>query len=334
MVRAAAAAQLEWDMLGGEGRAALLDRAADLFEEHRRSSFRCACARPARRWSMRCSNCARRSISCASTRPRRGASSARRCALPGPTGEWNELRLHGRGVFATISPWNFPLAIFTGLVSAPLAAGNTVIAKPAEQTPLIAALAVELMHQAGIPKDVVQLAPGAGSVVGGALTAHPPLAGVVFTGSTETARMINRTLAERDGPIIPFIAETGGQNAMIVDSSALPEQVTRDVISSAFQSAGQRCSALRVLFVQDDVADPMIAMIAGAMDALTIGDPARIETDVGPVIDAAAKKALDEHIAWLDQHATKINRLDLPKATNGHFRCSGLLRDQAPKRLE
>ena len=146
-------------------------------------------------------------------------------------------------------------------MSAPLAAGNAVIAKPAGQTPLIGALAVELMHQAGIPKDVVQLAPGSGRVVGGTLTAHPLLSGVVFTGSTETARMINRTLAERDGPIIPFIAETGGQNAMIVDSSALPEQVTRDVISSAFQSAGQRCSALRVLFVQEDVADGMIAMM-------------------------------------------------------------------------
>ena len=151
-----------------------------------------------------------------------------------------------------------------------------MIAKPAGQTPLIGALAVELMHQAGIPKDVVQLAPGEGRVVGGTLTAHPLLAGVVFTGSTETARMINRTLAERDGPIIPFIAETGGQNAMIVDSSALPEQVTRDVISSAFQSAGQRCSALRVLFVQEDVADQMIAMIAGAMRALKVGDPSEL----------------------------------------------------------
>src|SRR4029078_5770736 len=172
-----------------------------------------------------------------------------------------------------ISPWNFPLAIFTGLASAPLAAGNAVIAKPAGQTPLIGALAVEMMHQAGIPEDVVQLAPRSGRVGGGALTAHPLLAGVVFTGSTETARTINRTLAERDGPIIPFIAATGGQNAMIVDRSALPEQVTRDVISSAFQSAGQRCSALRVLFVQEDVADPMIEMIAGAMRALKVGDP-------------------------------------------------------------
>jgi RHH-type proline utilization regulon transcriptional repressor/proline dehydrogenase/delta 1-pyrroline-5-carboxylate dehydrogenase len=230
------------------------------------------------------------------------------------------LRLHGRGVFASISPWNFPLAIFTGLVAAPLAAGNAVIAKPAGQTPLIGALAVELMHRAGIPRDIVQLAPGSGRVVGGTLTAHPQLAGVVFTGSTETARMINRTLAERDGPIIPFIAETGGQNAMIVDSSALPEQVTRDVISSAFQSTGQRCSALRVLFVQEDVAEPMIAMIAGAMRALRIGDPARLATDVGPVIDADARRLLDEHIQWLDKNARRICRLPLPDETaHGSF---------------
>jgi RHH-type proline utilization regulon transcriptional repressor/proline dehydrogenase/delta 1-pyrroline-5-carboxylate dehydrogenase len=240
--------------------------------------------------------------------------------LPGPTGEQNELRLHGRGVIASISPWNFPLAIFTGLIAAPLAAGNAVIAKPAGQTPLIGALAVELMQQAGIPKDIAQLAPGGGRIVGGALTAHPLLAGVVFTGSTETARMINRTLAERDGPIIPFVAETGGQNAMIVDSSALPEQVTRDVISSAFQSAGQRCSALRVLFVQDDVADDMIRMIAGAMEALHVGNPADLATDVGPVIDADAKKLLDEHIQWLDKNAKLVCRLKSPKeAANGYF---------------
>src|SRR5262249_35552646 len=233
------------------------------------------------------------------------ASEARRqftkpLPLPGPTGEQNELRLHGRGVIAAISPWNFPLAIFTGLTSAPLAAGNAVIAKPAGQTPLIAALAITLMHKAGIPKEVVQLAPGSGRVVGGTLTAHPLLAGVVFTGSNETARMINRTLADRDGPIIPFVAETGGQNAMIVDSSALPEQVTRDVISSAFQSAGQRCSALRVLCIQDDIADSMLEMIVGAMKALTVGDPADIRTDVGPVIDEGAKSALDKHLTELE----------------------------------
>ena len=314
MVRAGHSAQVRWDSLGGEARARLLDRTADLYEEHSEEFFS-LCIREGGKTLVDAILEVREAVDFL----RFYASEARRqfarpLPLPGPTGEQNELRLHGRGVFASISPWNFPLAIFTGLVSAPLAAGNAVVAKPAGQTPLIGALAVELMHRAGIPKDVVQLAPGSGSVVGGTLTAHPLVAGVVFTGSTDTARMINRTLAERDGPIIPFIAETGGQNAMIVDSSALPEQVTRDVISSAFQSAGQRCSALRVLFVQEDVADQMIAMIAGAMRALKVGDPRDIATDVGPVIDAAAKKALDEHLKWLDKNAKRICLLEQPKA--------------------
>jgi len=314
MARAAHAAQVGWDALGGEARARLLERAADLYEEHAEEFFS-LCIREAGKTLIDAVLEVREAVDFL----RYYAAEARRqfsrpLPLPGPTGEQNELRLHGRGVFASISPWNFPLAIFTGLATAPLAAGNAVIAKPAGQTPLIGALAVDLMHQAGIPKDVIQLAPGAGRVVGGTLTAHPLLAGVVFTGSTETARQINRTLAERDGPIIPFIAETGGQNAMIVDSSALPEQVTRDVISSAFQSAGQRCSALRVLFVQDDVADAMITMIAGAMDALTVGDPRQFVTDCGPVIDAGAKQQLDEHLAWLDKNARKIRQLELPKA--------------------
>jgi RHH-type transcriptional regulator, proline utilization regulon repressor / proline dehydrogenase / delta 1-pyrroline-5-carboxylate dehydrogenase len=320
MVRAAHAAQVEWDSLGGEKRAQLLERAANLYEEHAEEFFS-LCTREAGKTLVDGVLEVREAVDFL----RFYASEARRqftkpLSLPGPTGEQNELRLHGRGVIAAISPWNFPLAIFTGLVSAPLAAGNAVIAKPAGQTPLIGALAIELMHQAGIPKGIVQLAPGSGRVVGGTLTAHPLLSGVVFTGSTETARMINRTLAERDGPIIPFVAETGGQNAMIVDSSALPEQVTRDVISSAFQSAGQRCSALRVLFVQEDVADGMIEMIAGAMQALTVGDPRDLTTDVGPVIDEAAKKVLDDHIKWLDQNAKKICRLKAPKeASNGCF---------------
>jgi len=320
MVRAGHEAQVEWDALGGEKRAQLLERAADLYEEHAEEFFS-LCTREAGKTLVDGVLEVREAVDFL----RFYASEARRqftkpLSLPGPTGEQNELRLHGRGVIGAISPWNFPLAIFTGLVSAPLAAGNAVIAKPAGQTPLIAALAVELMHQAGIPKDIVQLAPGSGRVVGGTLTAHPLLAGVVFTGSTETARTINRTLAERDGPIIPFVAETGGQNAMIVDSSALPEQVTRDVISSAFQSAGQRCSALRVLFVQEDVADGMIEMIAGAMDALKVGDPSDLATDVGPVIDEAAKKVLDEHLKWLDKNAKKIRRLEAPKeAKNGCF---------------
>jgi RHH-type transcriptional regulator, proline utilization regulon repressor / proline dehydrogenase / delta 1-pyrroline-5-carboxylate dehydrogenase len=320
MVRAGHAAQVGWDSLGGEARAKLLERTADLYEAHAEEFFS-LCTREAGKTLMDAVLEVREAVDFL----RFYASEARRqftkpLPLPGPTGEHNELRLHGRGVIAAISPWNFPLAIFTGLVSAPLAAGNAVIAKPAGQTPLIAALAVDLMHQAGIPRDIVQLAPGSGRVVGGSLTAHPLLAGVVFTGSTETARMINRTLAERDGPIIPFVAETGGQNAMIVDSSALPEQVTRDVISSAFQSAGQRCSALRVLFVQEDVADGMIKMIAGAMEALKVGNPSELSTDVGPVIDEAAKKVLDEHLDWLDKNAKKICRLDAPKeAANGCF---------------
>ncbi|MFO0202550.1 MAG: aldehyde dehydrogenase family protein, partial [Alphaproteobacteria bacterium] len=184
------------------------------------------------------------------------------------------------GVSAAITPWNVPLAIFIGMATAALAAGNTVLAKPAEQTPLIAALAVRLCHEAGIPDDVLQLVPGDGKV-GALLTARPEIAGVAFTGSTETARAINRALAQRDGPIATLIAETGGQNAMIVDSSALPEQVTRDVVASAFQSAGQRCSALRVLYLQDDVYDGMLEMIRGAFEALVIGDPLQLTTDVG-----------------------------------------------------
>src|SRR4051794_21876346 len=296
MVRTGHSAQPGWDAAGGEARARLLDRTADLFEEHR-EEFCSLCIREGGKTLPDAVLEVREAVDFL----RFYASEARRqftrpLPLPGPTGEQNELRLHGRGVFACISPWNFPLAIFAGPVAAALAAGNTAIAKPAEQTPLIGALAIDLFHQAGVPKDVVQLAPGDGRV-GAALTAHPLLGGVAFTGSTETARLINRTLAERDGPIIPFIAETGGQNAMIVDSSALPEQVTRDVVSSAFQSAGQRCSACRVIFVQEDVADGMVRMIAGAMEALKIGDPADLATDVGPVIDEEAKRALDEHLA-------------------------------------
>jgi RHH-type proline utilization regulon transcriptional repressor/proline dehydrogenase/delta 1-pyrroline-5-carboxylate dehydrogenase len=316
MVRAAHAAQVGWDALGGEARAKLLDRTADLYEENR-ELFYSLCIREGGKTLPDAILEVREAVDFL----RFYASEARRqftrpLPLPGPTGEQNELRLHGRGVFACISPWNFPLAIFSGPVAAALAAGNTAIAKSAEQTPLIGALAIDLFHEAGFAKDVVQLAPGDGRV-GAALTAHPLLAGVAFTGSTETARLINRTLAERDGPIIPFIAETGGQNAMIVDSSALPEQVTRDVISSAFQSAGQRCSACRVVFVQEDVADGMIRMIAGAVQALKVGDPRDLATDVGPVIDEEAKHALDEHLTWLDKNARRICRLPLPNET-GH----------------
>ncbi|MFZ4531148.1 MAG: bifunctional proline dehydrogenase/L-glutamate gamma-semialdehyde dehydrogenase PutA [Alsobacter sp.] len=216
--------------------------------------------------------------------------------LPGPTGEENRLLHRGRGVFICISPWNFPLAIFVGQVAAGLAAGNAVVAKPAGQTPLIAFEAVRALHEAGVPASALHLVPGDGTV-GARLVAHPAVAGVAFTGSTRTARAINRALAAKDGPIVPLIAETGGINAMIVDATALPEQVADDVVTSAFRSAGQRCSALRLLCLQDDVADPMLAMIIGAARELKLGDPRDLSVQVGPVIDADAKHRLEAHIA-------------------------------------
>jgi RHH-type proline utilization regulon transcriptional repressor/proline dehydrogenase/delta 1-pyrroline-5-carboxylate dehydrogenase len=221
---------------------------------------------------------------------------ARPEAMPGPTGEENRLSLVPRGVFACISPWNFPLAIFLGQVAAALAAADTVVAKPAEQTPLIALWAVARLHEAGVPAGALRLVTGGGET-GAALVADPRIAGVCFTGSTEVARLINRALAAKDGPIVPLIAETGGLNAMIVDATALPEQVADDVVASAFRSAGQRCSALRILFVQEDVADRMTAMIAGAAAELAVGDPRHRHTHVGPVIDADAKAMLEDHLA-------------------------------------
>jgi RHH-type proline utilization regulon transcriptional repressor/proline dehydrogenase/delta 1-pyrroline-5-carboxylate dehydrogenase len=223
-------------------------------------------------------------------------------AMPGPTGESNVLSLRGRGVFVAISPWNFPLAIFLGQVTAALMAGNAVVAKPAEQTPLIAAEAVKLLHEAGVPAAALHLVQGDGRA-GAALVADAEIAGVVFTGSTEVARSINRTLAAKDGAIVPLIAETGGINAMIVDATALPEQVADDVVTSAFRSAGQRCSALRLLFIQDDVADRMIEMIAGSAGELRIGDPGDPGTHIGPVIDAGAKARLDAHIERMKKEA-------------------------------
>jgi len=234
--------------------------------------------------------------------------------LPGPTGERNELSLQGRGVFACISPWNFPLSIFLGQIAAALTAGNAVLAKPAEQTPLVAAATVSILHQAGVPGDALQLLPGDGKV-GAAIVADSHVAGVAFTGSTETAHAINLSLAKREGPILPFIAETGGQNAMIADSSALPEQVVADAVTSAFNSAGQRCSALRVLFLQEDIAQRIIAMLKGAMEELTIGDPALLRTDVGPVIDEDARIMLDKHARIMKREARLIAELPLPQGT-------------------
>lgn len=216
--------------------------------------------------------------------------------LPGPAGETNGIELMGRGVFVCISPWNFPLAIFTGQIAGALAAGNTVLAKPAEQTPIIAHEAVKLFHAAGLPVEALHLLTGDGRV-GGKLTGDARCGGVAFTGSTEVARIINRTLAAKDGPIAPLIAETGGLNALFCDTTALKEQVVDDVIMSGFRSAGQRCSALRVLFLPHETADDIIEMVKGAMDVLVIGDPADPSTDVGPIIDAEARGLLDAHLA-------------------------------------
>ncbi len=311
----AAAIQPGWDALGGAKRAVLLEEAANLFEAHT-DEFLSLCQREAGKTLLDGIAELREAVDFL----RYYAAEARRqfdapIHLPGPTGEENTLRMHGRGVFATISPWNFPLAIFIGMASAALAAGNCVIAKPAEQTPLIAALAVKLCHAAGIPPEALQLIPGAADV-GQMITSDPRLAGVAFTGSTETARLINQSLAGRDGPIATLIAETGGQNAMIVDSSALPEQVVRDVLASAFQSAGQRCSALRVLYLQDDVADEMLEMIRGGFEALHIGDPALLETDVGPVIDPDAQAALERHVARREASGHRVWRREMAPYTD------------------
>jgi len=238
----------------------------------------------------------------------------------GFSGRERRFRLEGRGVFACISPWNFPLAIFLGQVTAALVAGNSVIAKPAEQTSLIACRAVELALQAGIPADALALLPGDGATVGAPLTSDVRVAGVAFTGSTETAQLINRALSRRDTEIAPLIAETGGQNAMIIDSTSLPEQVVRDVMRSAFASAGQRCSALRVLYVQQDVADRIIEMLRGAMQEQVVGDPSLHSTDVGPVIDDEARQGLLNHIEKMKRSARLLAQTPLPmNAAQGTF---------------
>lgn len=240
--------------------------------------------------------------------------------LPGYTGEIDELSMHPRGIILCISPWNFPLAIFTGQVIAALATGNVVLAKPAEQSPLIAHFAVQLMYQAGIPKDAIQLIPGAGETIGAKLVADKNIKGVIFTGSTQTASLINQTLATRGGEIIPLIAETGGQNAMIVDSSALLEQVIVDVLTSSFGSAGQRCSALRVIYVQEDVYPRFKNLLVGAMKELVIGDPALLKTDVGPVIDKEALSNLQKHVDTMKEKFHVLFQCESNDETkNGHY---------------
>jgi RHH-type proline utilization regulon transcriptional repressor/proline dehydrogenase/delta 1-pyrroline-5-carboxylate dehydrogenase len=313
-------AQPEWDELGGKARGDILNRAADLFETNRTLLMALA-VREAGKTLPNALGEVREAVDFLRYYAEQGARLYEHgTPLPGPTGESNELKLHGRGVFACISPWNFPLSIFTGQVAGALAAGNAVLAKPAEQTPLIAAAAVKLLHEAGVPGTVLGLLPGDGPKIGSALFGDPRLSGVAFTGSTDAATAINRALAARTGPIAALIAETGGQNAMIVDSTALPEQVAKDAVSSAFDSAGQRCSALRVLFVQDDVADKMLDIILGAMDELKLGDPMRLDTDVGPVIDEAARAVLAEHAARMTRDAKLLRALPIPpECANGTF---------------
>ena len=311
----ASRAQFEWDLLGGEQRAVILEKAADLYEKNT-SRLMAVIVREAGKTLDNALGDIREAVDFLryyAARARAEFSAPHR--MGGPTGERNDLTLHGRGTFCCISPWNFPLAIFTGQMSAALAAGNAVIAKPAEQTPLVAFEAVRLLHEAGVPGAVLHLLPGDGAKVGGALIADARVSGVAFTGSNDTARIINRTLAGRDGAIIPLIAETGGMNAMIVDSTALPEQAVRDVVLSAFDSAGQRCSAARLMFVQKDIAGRVLPMLKGAIEELKIGDPWDYATDVGPVIDEDARAILDAHKARMASEASTLIDLKLPPET-------------------
>ena len=281
------AAFADWAGRSIEDRAGIIDRLADLLEQHL-DELMAICVQEAFKTIPDALGEVREAVDFCRYYAQQARDGLQPVELPGPTGERNVLRFEGRGVWATIAPWNFPLAIFLGQTVAALVAGNTVVAKPAPQTPMIAARAVELAHEAGVPTDALILVPG-GPEVGAALTADPRIAGVAFTGSTATARKIARSLLEDDArPIVPLIAETGGINAMIVDSTALPEQVVADVITSAFRSAGQRCSALRLLLLQEEIADTTIEMLKGAMDTLRLGDPGDPATDVGPVIDQAA----------------------------------------------
>jgi RHH-type proline utilization regulon transcriptional repressor/proline dehydrogenase/delta 1-pyrroline-5-carboxylate dehydrogenase len=279
-------------------RAALLNRAADALES-RLPEFCALLVKEAHKTLGDCIAEVREAVDFCRYYAEQACTRLAEQVLPGPTGESNVLRLHGRGVFVCISPWNFPLAIFAGQVVAALVAGNTVAAKPAEQTPVVARRFVALLHEVGVPADAVAWLHGAGETVGAALVADARTAGVCFTGSTPVARLINRTLAAKDGPIVPLIAETGGLNAMVVDSTALPEQVIDAVVQSAFRSAGQRCSALRLLCVHESIADGVIEMLRGALAELNVGDPALLATDVGPVIDAEAFGNIGRQVARL-----------------------------------
>ncbi|MEQ1670238.1 MAG: bifunctional proline dehydrogenase/L-glutamate gamma-semialdehyde dehydrogenase PutA, partial [Hyphomicrobium sp.] len=312
-ITGAAASAHRWDISPATERARILTLAADLYERDR-VVLMAALVREAGKTL----EAAQAELREAVDYLRYYATEARRLfsepvILKGPTGEENTLTLRARGPFACISPWNFPLAIFTGQIAAALAAGNSVVAKPAEQTPVTAFLAVRLLHEAGVPGDVLHLVTGGGKL-GEALIKDTRIQGVAFTGSNDTARAIQKTLFDRRGAIVPFIAETGGVNAMIADSSALPEQVVRDAVRSAFDSAGQRCSAARVLFLQDDAAPRIKAMLAGAIEALDVGDPLDYATDIGPVIDDAAQDMLEGHKVRMQREGRELIDLPLPES--------------------
>ena len=318
---AAGRAQGAWDAMPAAERAACLTRAADLLEE-RRGQFLSLLVREAGKTLPDAVAELREAVDFCRYYAARGRELfGAPQVMPGPTGERNTLSLHGRGVFVCISPWNFPLAIFAGQITAALAAGNAVVAKPAPATPLIAHAMTRLLHEAGVPPAVLQLTPADGPPFGAVALTHPALAGVAFTGSTATAAAINRTLAQRDGPIVPLIAETGGVNAMVVDATALPEQVVDDAVTSAFTSAGQRCSALRVLYLQEEIADRVIEMLIGAMRVLRIGSPAELSTDVGPVISEAARARLARHAERMRAEAKLLYacELDPALAAAGHY---------------
>ncbi|MEY3138741.1 MAG: hypothetical protein RL580_2473, partial [Pseudomonadota bacterium] len=307
----------EWAARGVDDRAAMLERAAELLEQ-RRATFMALLIHEAGKTAAD----AIAEVREAADFCRYYALQARRLqgsptVLRGPTGETNELTLAPRGLIVCISPWNFPLAIFAGQLVAALVTGNTVVAKPAETTPRVALAFGALLLEAGVPTEAVHVLPMEGRAFGEIALAHPALAGVVFTGSTATAQWLNRRLAAREGAILPLIAETGGLNAMVVDSTALPEQVVDDAIASAFGSAGQRCSALRLLCLQDDSAERILEMLEGAMDTLVIGDPAALATDVGPVITAEAARKLHAHIDRVTTRGRLRKRCVLPDGLFG-----------------
>lgn len=306
-------AHQEWDKTPVFKRASILEKAADLLENNYYEELISLCILEGGKTIPDAVSEVREAIDFCRYYAQQGREKLTEAlTLPGPTGEQNSLRLRGRGAFLCISPWNFPLAIFLGQITAALVSGNTVLAKPAGQTPLIATRAIEILLQAGIPKEVLHFIPASGQLIQETILTDNRVAGVCFTGSTETAWSINKTLAQRRGPIIPFIAETGGQNAMIVDSTALPEQVVQDVLTSAFQSAGQRCSALRLLLLQDNIADKVLTMLQGAMQELKIGNPCFLSTDVGPVIDRDSQHKLEAHIRYLEGVGKCLYQVPIP----------------------